>query len=74
MLVLVFPIRAYLSTKAPLLRNTPIVGVYYFVVVVDEAKTLRGGVSLRVIVVPSNISVGPDFESIVLSVFAVAAV
>jgi hypothetical protein len=27
--VLVFPIRAYLSTKAPLLRHRPIVGVYY---------------------------------------------
>jgi hypothetical protein len=45
-----------------------------FVVVVDEANFLRGGVSLRVHVVPSNIFLGPDFESIVLYVVAVAAV
>lgn len=44
------------------------------VVVVGEAKTLRGGVSLRVLVVPSNIFLGPDFESIVVSGVAVAAV
>lgn len=44
------------------------------VVVVDEAKLLRGGVSLRVHVVPSNIFLGPDFESIVLCGVAVAAV
>jgi hypothetical protein len=42
--------------------------------VVGEATTGRGGVSLRVLVVLSNITVGPDFESIVLSGFAVAAV
>jgi hypothetical protein len=44
------------------------------VVVVVEAKTLCRGVSLRVLVVLSNISVGLDFESVVLSVVAVAAV
>ena len=44
------------------------------VVVVGEAKSLRGGVSLRVHVVPSNIFLGPDFESIVLCVVALAAV
>ena len=44
------------------------------VVVVDEAKTLHVGVSLRVHVVPSNIFLGPNFESIVLCVVAVAAV
>jgi len=36
------------------------------VVVVDEAKLLRGGVSLMIHVVTSNIFLGPDFESIVL--------
>jgi hypothetical protein len=44
------------------------------VVVVDEAKTLHVGVSLMVLVVTSNIFLGPDFESIVLCVVAVAAV
>jgi hypothetical protein len=44
------------------------------VVVVDEAKLLHGGVSLRVHVVPSNIFLGPDFVIIVLSVVAVGAV
>ena len=44
------------------------------VVVADEANTLHVGVSLSVHVVPSNIFLGPDFESTVLCVVAVAAV
>jgi hypothetical protein len=44
------------------------------VVVVDKAKTLCRGMSLRVLIIPSNISIGLDFKSIVLSIVAIAAV